>query len=209
VGPAPTVVDLPAGELTVPDLPASMEEAYRLRPDLRQDEETVRIAESGLELARIRRRPILSATAGINVTPTERNSRGDWSIFTGISMPIWDAHVSRSRVAEASASLGGASARLEQTRKDVEADVQQAVLNLASARERVDASQASVEAATVALQAANARFEVGLAISIEITDAQVNYIQARNTQITALYDYYVARAQLDRAIGRYRGGTRG
>jgi len=169
----------------------------------------VRIAESGLELARIRRRPILSAIAGVNVTPTHRNSRGDWSLFAGISMPIWDAQVSRSRVTEASATLGGASARLGQTRKDVEADVQQAILNLESARERVNASAASVEAASVALQAANARFEVGLAISIEITDAQLNYFVARNTQITALYDYYVARAELDRAIGRVTGGTRG
>lgn len=209
LGPAPNVVDLPAGELMVPELAASVQEAYRLRPDLRQDEESVRIAEASLELARLRRKPILSATAGLNITPTERNARGSWSVFTGISMPIWDAHVTRSREAEASANLGGASARLEQTRKDVDADVEQAVLSLASARERVEASQASVEAATVALQAANARFEVGLAISIEITDAQVNYIQARNTQITALYDYYIARAQLDRAIGRYRGGTRG
>jgi outer membrane protein TolC len=48
---------------------------------------------------------------------------------------------------------------------------------------------------------------VGLAIAIEITDAQLDYITAQNGAVNALYAFYIARAQLDRAIGRYRGGT--
>jgi outer membrane protein TolC len=204
-GPPPNIVDVPPPEYTVPALEESLAEAYRRRPDLQQDEESVQIARAGLQLARIRRRPILTTSAGFNVTPSERASRGDWSLFTGISMPIWDAGVTRSREEEASASLGSASARLEQTRKDIAADVEQALYTLASARERVEASQASVRAATVALQAANARFEVGLAISIEITDAQLDYITALNSEINARYDYLIARAQLDRAVGRHRG----
>jgi outer membrane protein TolC len=208
-GQPPDVIYEAPGDFTIPTYAESLTEAYRRRPEIRQDQASVEIAEASLQLARIQRRPVLTTIAGLNVTPVERESRGDWSLFAGVTMPIWDAGVTRSRQQEASANLGSASVRLEQTRKDVAAEVEQAVYSLASARERVDASEASVEAATVALEAANARFEVGLAIIVEITDAQLDYITAQNSRITALYDFFIARAQLDRAIGRYRGGNGG
>ena len=93
-------------------------------------------------------------------------------------------------------------ARLFQTRKDLATEVQQAILNLASSRERVEASQATVEAARVALEAANARYQQGLAITVDLIDAQIAFIVARNDQINAEYDYHLSQAQLDRAIGR-------
>jgi len=43
---------------------------------------------------------------------------------------------------------------------------------------------------------------VGVGSIIEVTDAQVQYFQADLRFVRALYDYRVAEAQLDKAIGK-------
>jgi outer membrane protein len=201
LGPPLRVADLPEATFEVPSLEASVADAIRLRPDLTQDVASVESSRAGLSLARVRKGPVLTSSVGFNVTPKDTISRSDWNFLTGVSMPIWDAGLTRAREREAAASLESNRARLEQARKDVEAEVQQAHLNLASAKERVDASRASVDAARVALEAANARYQQGLAITVDLTDAQLGFITASNDAINAIYDYYLARAQLNRAIG--------
>jgi len=201
IGPPLHVADLPEPVYQIPTIQESLAEAVRLRPDLAQDVAFVETATAGLSLARIRRRPLLTGSVGFNVTPNNAFSRSDWNFLTGVSMPIWDAGLTRAQEREAAATLDVNRARLEQTRKDVEAEVQQAHLNVASAKERVDASRASVEAARVALEAANARYQQGLAITVDLTDAQIGFITASTDAINALYDYYLARAQLYRAVG--------
>ena len=117
-------------------------------------------------------------------------------------MPIWDAGVTRAREEEARARLESSEAGEQQTRIDITTSVQQAMLNINSARERLDASAIAVESARRNLEAANERYQQGLAILVEITNAQLNYFEAQNNAIEALYDYYLAQAQLRRAMGR-------
>lgn len=202
-GPPLLIADLPPEPtFEAPSPEESLALAERTRPDLIQDRQAVEISRASVSLARIRRRPLLVATAGANLTPKNEFSRADWNFGIGASMPIWDAELTRARQREAEAALDRDEARLEQTRKDIAAEVQAAHLNLISARERVEASRATVDAARVALEAANARYQQGLATTIDLTDAQVGFIQAGNDAINALYDYYLAQAQLERAIGR-------
>ncbi|MBI5559836.1 MAG: TolC family protein, partial [Deltaproteobacteria bacterium] len=48
---------------------------------------------------------------------------------------------------------------------------------------------------------ANGRYRAGVGSPIEVTDAQVSYINAKTSYIRALSDYKVAQAALDTAIG--------
>jgi outer membrane protein len=201
LGPPLQVAELPEAIFDVPSLQASLTEAMHARPDLLQAQAAVTSSQAALSLAQVRRGPVLSSSIGFNVTPKNVNSRSDWNFLAGVAMPIWDAGLTRAQERDAAAALEANRARLEQTQKDIEAEVQQAHLNVASARERVDASASAVEAARVALEAANARYQQGLAITVDLTDAQIGFITARNDQINAIYDYFLARAQLARAVG--------
>jgi outer membrane protein len=201
-GPAPVVTELPQPTFEIPKVQESLTQAEQNRPDLQQNIAAVEVSRAAVSLTRVARRPLFVTTAGANLTPKEELSRADWNFALGVSMPIWDAGLTRAREREAEANLDSDRARLDQSRKDIAAEVQAAHLNLQSARERVDASEATVEAARVALDAANARYQQGLATTIDLTDAQVGFITARNDAINALYDYYLAEAQLERAIGR-------
>ena len=83
----------------------------------------------------------------------------------------------------------------------------QAYLALASARERIAASQASVEAARRAWRPPRPSAPRP-GDPLEIIDAQVAYSNAELQAVEARYDYYLACAQLDRAIGRdWQNGT--
>jgi outer membrane protein TolC len=201
-GPPPVVAELPQPTFEVPPVQESTTLAEQTRPDLKQGIAAVEASRAGVSLARIARRPLFTTQVGANLTPKEEFSRADWNFGLAVTMPLWDAGLTRARQREAQAGLLSDRAQLEQTRKDIAAEVQTAHLNLASARERVDASRSTVEAAQVALDAANARYQQGLATTIDLTDAQVGFIQARNNAINALYDYYLSQAQLERAIGR-------
>lgn len=202
-GPPPVVAELPQEpSFEVPAVQQVLTLAEQTRPDLQQNVESVKQSRATVSLARIQRRPLFVTSVGANLTPKEAFSRSDFSFGLGVSMPLWDAGLTRSRQREAESGLDSDRARLEQSRKDIAAEVQSAHLNLASARERVDASKATVDAAQVALDAANARYQQGLATTIDLTDAQLGFFTARNDAINALYDYYTSQAQLERAIGR-------
>jgi len=47
----------------------------------------------------------------------------------------------------------------------------------------------------------NLRYQSGLATSLEVTIATVNFSQAKQTRVNAYYDYVRARANLEKAMG--------
>jgi outer membrane protein TolC len=55
--------------------------------------------------------------------------------------------------------------------------------------------------ATETLELANLRYTSGLADPLEVTDATVSYSNARLSNISALYDYKVSQANLEKAMG--------
>jgi outer membrane protein len=210
VGSPPRLADVapPAPGSALPAAPAideAVAEASRNHPQLLQDAASVDAARADLRLAGLRRRPILTTTTGLNLNPRDTRTKSDWTVLAGISMPIWDSGVTRARQEESRYRLESAEAREQQTRIDVTTAVQQAVLNIQNAKDRVDASAVAVEAATQNLQAVNARYLQGVVRVVDLTTAQVNNFQAQSNAITALYDYYIAQAQLKRAMGRQGG----
>jgi outer membrane protein len=140
----------------------------------------------------------------LNVTPTAANQRSLLDVGAAISVPIWDAGRTRAQENEARANLRNAEIQLEQIRKDVTADVQQAFLNLANARERTSASAVAVEAARANLAAATERFELnvrGISV-VDLIEAQVQFNTANTNHIQAQFDVLLSQAQLERAIGQ-------
>jgi outer membrane protein TolC len=204
VGPPLTLVELRESLTPLAPVEVLRDLAMRQRPEVVQDEAAVRQAQAGLSIARIARTPRLDTTVAFGLTPNDPFSRSNFQVFAGVSLPIWDAGLTHAREQEARSGVEAASAQLEQTRKDVTADVEEAYLNLISARERVDASRLAVEASQVNLEATTARYELGAAGTtvVDLIQAQEQFATASNNAIQALYDTFLAQAQLERAIGR-------
>jgi outer membrane protein TolC len=64
------------------------------------------------------------------------------------------------------------------------------------------AARKGSQASNENLELATKRYQQGLNDIIEITDAQVQYLTAETKYIKSLYDYKIAEANLEKAIGR-------
>ena len=92
---------------------------------------------------------------------------------------------------------------------NVTLDVQQAYLGILQATEQVRVANQVLSAAKTAFDIAVVRYTTGVSSTagisplLEVSDAQAALTLAEQNQVNALYDYNTARAQLDRAVGRF------
>ena len=78
--------------------------------------------------------------------------------------------------------------------------VQNAALDVETARKREIAARAELEAAIAARKLAQQRFESQVGLYIEVTDAQSALTAAQAAKVQATYDLLTARAQLAHAL---------
>jgi outer membrane protein TolC len=96
--------------------------------------------------------------------------------------------------------------RLEEQRADlrnqIALDVKTALLNLESGRNEVQVANLGVQLSKEEVDQARDRFKAGVANNIEVIQAQDSLARANDNQISALYRFNQARADLARSIGQ-------
>ncbi len=200
-GATPQVAELPEA---LPNAP-SLEECERLakeqRPELAQAQASTDRERANMALARLQTLPRVLAGGRWDRGFWDSSILSQWSLNAAFVWNFWDRS-GRENVKAAQATVRATEEQRDQLRRNVAAEVEQAHLVLASARERVDAARVSVTMATKNLEVAETKYKLGLAIPIEIVDAQVAFSNAQLQEIQARYDYFLARAQLDYAVGQ-------
>ena len=125
-----------------------------------------------------------------------------WQVQLSLNIPIFDGFRTTNRVEESLRNYYVINAQEEQQRQQVALDVEQSYLNLVSVSERLKANEAAAKASKENLDLANGRYNVGVGSIIEVTDAETLYTSSQTTYVRTLYDYKIAEAQFQRAIGR-------
>lgn len=199
-GGVPEVTDLPAEVPDAPGLEACLQQAAEQRPEVRQALASLEQQQAGLRLARLNLKPRLNVGGGLDRGFAGTVNPNQWSLSATLSWSLFD-RADRANVEAAQATVRSAEEQQRQVVRDVASEVEQAYLALTGAHERITASEASVTMARKNLEVAEARYKQGLAIPIEIVDAQIAFSNAELQAIGARYDYLLARAQLDRATG--------
>ena len=92
--------------------------------------------------------------------------------------------------------------RAERVKQDIQSQVEQAYLDLESANERVAASELSLRSSRKNFEVQEERYKQGLAIPLDLLNAQSELVTAESSAVQARYDYYTAIAQLNYAVGR-------
>jgi outer membrane protein TolC len=185
-------------------LDAALQTAYSSRPDLRQQQATVASQNAALQQARraagltLRGDYVLSYQATNDV-----GTRGVDSQFlvTG-SYPVFDAGSVRGAIRIAQAQRDVALNQLEQVRQQIRLDTEQAYNTRATNLQAAGLAQAAVTSAQVNYDAAVAAHREGIGTVLDITTAQATLTQAQNQYVVAIYNFYTADAQLQRALGR-------
>lgn len=180
----------------------AVKRAYEDRPDLRSIIAKREAAEQSISLARSSYLPFLTGNANYGWTGnnfSEQNS--GWDIGASLNVPIFTGFLTKYQVDEAKANLRVFQANEDVLRQNILLSVQQASLNIREAEERITTASLTVKQAEENLNIANGRYQAGVGNPIEVTDALVNYNNAQTAYNQALYDYKVAQASMDRAIG--------
>lgn len=188
---------------------AYVEEALRSRSDLRGQAVRVQLQQENLTSRERSALPSLELTAGLSrrassedFVPPEEDFSQTVTAGLAFSVPLFDGRERAGQVQQAAAELNREEYRLRQLRENVRLEVQQSFQELRAARERVEATEATVERAERALEIAQTRFENGLSTQVELNDAELAVTRARTNQARALHDYAVAQARLLAATGR-------
>lgn len=205
--PAPSVFTpfrVAPGELAVLDLDRSAAAALTQRPELLAFEIDVRAAETGIRVARGGSDPTFALRASGNYypTPSFQFPRQRVAALTAqVNLPLFDGGLTRDRVAEARLRAENARTTLASARADVFLLVRQAFDNLRTAARQIDAASVALEQAVAARQLAQVRYEGQVGLFLEVTDAQAALVRAENDQVNAVYDYLIARAEFENAVG--------
>src|SRR5512138_1739220 len=108
-------------------------------------------------------------------------------------VPIWTGGRREARQAESAAQYRQEQIRSADLRQQAELETRQAIDAIRSAQAQVTAAQEGLKLAEQELAQARRRYEAGVTTSIEVTDAQARLERARENQITALFNYNLAR----------------
>lgn len=200
---APQTPPLPALNQTF-DSGQTVKTAYARRPELRQADNNIVIAQKLIRLAGSSLKPTLGLVGSANYAGPSAVSDGrheTFSLSAVLGVPLSDGGTARSRVRSARIDLETQNVTKSQLQQNVELEVRQALINIANAQTRTAASAQAVSQAEEAVRLAQVRYQNGISTFLEVTNAQANLAQARTNLSGAQFDYQTALAQLTRAEG--------
>jgi outer membrane protein len=192
------------------NLDSLLTRALAKRSDLDAQEALVSAAEQNVKAAKGARWPALSLSAGYNSAYNSATAVGFYdqldqrrggSLSLGFSVPLFDRGTTE--LATQRAQIGEDNARLDlkDRQQQIGLEVRRAYLDYVAARQQLDAAEAQLRAAQLALQTSQQRYNVGAATLLEVTQARATQLQAASALVTARYALLFQRT----LIGYYTG----
>jgi outer membrane protein len=174
------------------------------RPDYKSSISNLNSARSGVTVAMSGYMPTISASASYNLNSNElktlpNNRSIGWGI--SISFPIFDRLQLQTQVQQAKINVKNAEVQVEQVKRQITADVKKAILDIESAMKQLEVAQRQVKSAELDLKTAEEKYNIGAGTLLDLLIATANYTSAVSSQVNAVYDYIVAKAQLQYALG--------
>lgn len=187
----------------------TLEEAQKTAVDTRADLRTQQQREAGARLTasavKLERLPSVGAFADYGAIGTGFDHASPTRTYgVAVRVPIFDGGRRDARRAEAASQLRAEQTRTRDLKEQVALDVRLALDSLRSAEEQVKVAREGLELADNELTQARRRFDAGVAVSLEVTDAQTRLERARDNQTAALFNFQLARIDLAQAMGSVR-----
>ncbi|MGB2989017.1 MAG: TolC family protein, partial [Candidatus Zixiibacteriota bacterium] len=125
-----------------------------------------------------------------------------WRFSASISLNIFDNFLKNHNLSWSKANRNSAKEMFHQAKRDVALELKQAFLNVQEAEEKIDLTEKKVASAQEDLDLMQEKYNLGAANILELLDAEVSFKQAESDQVEAWYDYNLAVAQFEKAIGK-------
>lgn len=131
----------------------------------------------------------------------------DWAIGLQGSMELYDGGVRKARIEQRESERDRTTIERQSAADQIRLAIQDAYLDLGSARSALESAQTSEQLARESLRLAAKRFEVGTGTSLEVLDANVSLSAAQVGEYASLYKLDLAYSQLHRYLDDIRKVT--
>ncbi len=188
---------------------AIFEEAVRIKPQIKTEELKLDYAETNIKLAKGSYLPTLSLNGSLGTnyynTSGRQNAsfgaqmKNNFSQYIGLNLniPIFSRFSTRNEVKSARLSFQNQELQLENAKKALYKEIQQAYFNAIASQEKL---MSSIEAAASAMESFNlmsAKYESGKANSTEFNEAKSRYMEAESNLAQARYENLYQSKLLD------------
>ena len=157
---------------------------------------------------RSERYPSLGASGDYGVIGDGSTMLPTRSVSISMRVPLFDGGRREARIAETGVQARQERLRLEDLRQQVELEIRLALNNWKNAVEQMDSARQGLGLAENELAQSQRRYEAGVASSVELTDAQTRLARARDNDLSATYQFNLARIDLAAATGAISGAVK-
>jgi len=193
-----------------PSLPDTMRlrtEVLDSSPQVQQAAANVRTARALVTAARSQYFPTLSMSYSNGYTgldapwSTTQSYVNNWSLRFSLNWTLFNGFSREASQVSASVTRDVADAQAADARRGVNAQLTQQLAALNTAYAQIAIVGTNVAAATEALRVTQERYRLGAGTLLDLLTAQANMTQAEVNQVSARYNYLIARAQVEALVG--------
>jgi outer membrane protein len=186
------------------NFPELARRALAKRPDYLGATESVRSAEGGISAARSGYFPSVSAFAGYGFSNRElsrltENKSINWGL--NLRWNLFDGFSTNEALQSAYVQKKNAELSLQQTERNINVEVKKALLDLEAARKAYEVSQKGLVSATEDRKIAEERYNLGAGTLLDLLTANAGLVSAQANKVNAVYDFIIAKRNLEYVIG--------
>lgn len=211
----PDIATLTVDEAATLPLPDEIfQEAIAFKPEVKAETLRLKSTEMSIKIAQSALWPTLSLSAGLgsnyyktNGFDTEsfgRQMRNNFSQYIGLSLniPIFNRFEMRNSIRSARLDRESQQLRLDDVKKTLYKEIQQAYYNAVAARAQYASSTEATASNKAAFDLMSAKYEYGKANITEFNESKNNWLKAESDLARAKYEYMYDTSMLDFYRGR-------
>lgn len=136
------------------------------------------------------------------IQPPLDQFKGTWDIGINFTWDIWNWGNTSAQTEEAEQTVLQSKTSLEQLKDAIELEVNQNYLTLNYAKEKLDVNKIAIEQAKENYRTIQDKYNVQLATSTDLIDAETSLLQAESNYNNSLVDYQLSKIKLEKSLGR-------
>jgi outer membrane protein TolC len=183
----------------------AIESAIQNRSDLLNRQNDIYLSELNVEEVNTRKQIKLELNARYGISNNDKEFStlfdellDDVNVALTLSIPVWDWGQNSREVEAAKANLMNEILNYDNLKKTIRNEVSEVLNRINSAKARVEVLSKSVEIAEKSYLISLERFKSGTISSFDLAQMQLRLTESKNNSISALIDYNLAIADLER-----------
>ncbi|MFA6571909.1 MAG: TolC family protein, partial [Bacteroidota bacterium] len=194
---------------SVPNLQSLIDTGFQMRPDVKALQLRIKAGEYGVSMSKAGWYPQINLAANYNfnrpnsrIMPTRDEFIGTWDVGLNLSMDLWNWMTTSHQTAQAEATLEQTKLGLSQFKDAIILEISQNYLTLLKSKEKITVSEQTVQQAEENYRVTNEKYKAGTAINSDLIDAETALLQAKINLTSALVDFELSIAKLEKSIGK-------